>query len=198
MTDGVQSKVLDLFYQESLSSEYVVPEEFLDHYKSFPHYTPLEIAIQCQSGCQITKILLENGAQVDYVNPVSNKSAILQAVQMYAEYITKTGYIRVLKPEQRLLPEKYHWHHAHFDENGHRPTETIALLLKYRASLPPDEENHGLPEDFLAMETSHPEEFDRVNSMIAEEITRKIVDSDSYEIDEKFEVIKEIFMNSAL
>ena len=54
--------------------------------------------------------------------------------------------------------------------------------------------NLSLPEDFFALKTSHPEAYKTVNDLISKEIKIKFTEAD--EVKDKFETIKEIFMNN--
>lgn len=53
---------------------------------------------------------------------------------------------------------------------------------------------HILPENFVALETSHPEAYKTVHDLISKETKRKFREAD--EVKDKFETIKEIFMNN--
>merc|ERR1712071_247646 len=113
-----------------------IPDDFLAQYAAtFPHYSPLDLAIECQSGWQITEILLENGAQVEYINPVaaehegrfdSHETALARAIAIFAETTSDRQHTRVqnrpcriLKPEQRISldPDMERF----YDENGYSP-----------------------------------------------------------------------------
>ena len=202
MNAGVQAKVLDLFWKESLCSDVWIPDDFLGKYQAtFPHYSPLDLAIECQSGWQITEILLENGAQVGYVNLGaathegrfdSHETALARALSMYAEIVSdpehtrsKNRSCRIIKPEHRLPldPDLK----IFYDENGDRPTKIIEQLLGYGATVP-----EVYPEQFQELEKSHPGPAKKVIDLL-----NQVFDLEDIEdkMGNEFETVQEIFMD---
>jgi len=187
LSNESQTRVMEVFYeyaQHRKNKPRVTPEQFIEKYTqyfdTFPHCTPLTVALRYNSGSSV-KILLKNGAQAGHWNPTIKCSALDQSV-VYFNQRAK------LQLDNQAIPT----------------TTNTELLLEYHAIAT----SPTVLARFEELRLSHPNAFKAVNDLLNKSVNTKDrqlvynhqayfrVNDHQVKIKERFEITKDIFFKS--